>query len=143
MTTNTTALTFSEMNEWKYEYISLFWALHLVAVEILQHAIVMNVGKVQARKIDIRGGHLDEFSSKDKAFIIFNRLCVPLLTYFTFRFCWLNPQHVEWDMNKLTLGNTVGAMVLFFALYDFIYTLFHRALHIRGMFYVVPAHNVK
>ena len=131
---NMSSAQISDIFTWKWEYVALFWAIHLVAVEILQHAIVMNVGKVQPRKIEIRGGHLDELASKDKAFIVFNRLCVPLLTYTLMRFCWLNTNHVEWDLNKLTIWNTIGSMILFFAAYDFVYVLFHRLLHVRGKY---------
>ena len=131
---NGTRPPFLELSEWKWEHLLLFWAGHLIAVEILQHAIVMNVGKVQPRKIEVRGRHLEELTTKDKTFIVFNRLTVPFLTYFLVRFCWTHPEHVEWNMDKITPLNTLGSLTLFFLAYDFVYTLFHRAIHIRAFY---------
>ena len=130
--TNSSKMEFVDITLWPWESILLFWALHLIAIEIFQNAIVMNIGKLEKKKIEIKGGHLDSLSAKDKAFIVFNRLCIPFLSYFLFRFCWLHPEHVEWDLNKLSPFNTVGSMLSFFLFYDFFYVLFHRILHIRG-----------
>ena len=86
--TNSSKMEFVDITLWPWESILLFWALHLIAIEIFQNAIVMNIGKLEKKKIEIKGGHLDSLSAKDKAFIVFNRLCIPFLSYFLFRsFC--------------------------------------------------------
>ena len=128
---------FVEWSNWSWDQILLFWAVHLIAVEILQHAIVMNVELIETRKIEMKGKHLDELSGKDKAFIVFNRMTVPFLTYFVAQFAWKNPSHVEWDFHKLNPFNTIGSLVAFFLIYDFVYVLFHRLLHVRGEFSAV------
>jgi len=123
---------FRDWSEWRWDTLLFFWSLHLVAVEILQHGLVMNIGRLEPRVIEKKGRHLDELSSLDKTFIVFNRLCVPLLTYSIMSFAWRNPQHVEWDMTKITPINTVVSLAAYFLFYDFFYVLFHRLLHVRG-----------
>ncbi|KAH9249727.1 hypothetical protein BASA81_012523 [Batrachochytrium salamandrivorans] len=134
---------FPPLQEWSLEYVLLFWAIHLVGVEVLQHLIVMNchVIAVTDRPLENKGKHLDELEFKDKFLIVFNRLCVPLLTYSMFKFMWDNPSHVEWDLHKLTLANTLGSLVGFFTLYDFFYVLLHRFLHIRAIYPWVHKHH--
>ena len=43
----------------------------------------------------------------------------------------------------MTLSNTFGSLALFYVFYDFFYTLFHRALHIRALYPLIHKHHHK
>ena len=126
---------------WSAVHFLAYWALHLVAVEVLQHGIVMNFGWATSKRIPVGGRHLDVLQAKDKAFIVFNRLCTPILTMSLLYFCWTRPDHVEWDPAKLSVWNTLGSLVGFFAIYDFIYVGFHGLLHVPAFYPWVHKHH--
>lgn len=126
---------------WTPVQVLVFCAIHVVLLEIFQNGIIMNFGLLTPKRIPIQAAHLDEFSLKDKIFIVTNRLWTPLLTYSLIWFTYTRPDHVEWDMNKMTVWNTLGSLVGFFILYDFVYTLFHWALHIRVFYPWVHKHH--
>jgi sterol desaturase/sphingolipid hydroxylase (fatty acid hydroxylase superfamily) len=127
---------------WSFHHFLLWWAIHLIALEIFQHGIVMQFGIFTNNRIKIAGKHLDTLEFKDKALIAFNRCCVPFLTMGMMYFCYINPNHhVEWDMNKITLWNTIGSLVGFFIFYDFWYVLFHRFLHLKAIYPWIHKHH--
>jgi sterol desaturase/sphingolipid hydroxylase (fatty acid hydroxylase superfamily) len=104
----------------------------------------------------MRGSHLDTFTAKDYSFVIFNRLSIPLMFFHLSSFLVsyhpgllpastvseMKSLHVQWGFDNMTLANTVGAFVGFFLLYDLIYTMFHRFLHIRAVYKVRDMHSV-
>ena len=48
---------------------------------------------------------------------------------------------VLWDPKEITLNNTIPAALLQFAVYDFFYFWFHRALHHRSIYEMVHKHH--
>ena len=41
---------------------------------------------------------------------------------------------IKWAPEDVTIGNTVGSLILFYAFYDLIYMTFHRILHMRQFY---------
>lgn len=93
----------------------------------------MNFSRCTPRRIVPGAKPLDTLEFKDKALIVFNRMCVPLLTMGTLWFTWTHPEHVEWDLDKATPLNTVGSVAALFLLYDLVYAPYHRLLHLRSL----------
>ena len=115
--------------------------VHLLAIEVLQNGIIMNFSRCTPRRIAPGAKPLDELTGLDKGFILFNRLCVPLLTLSMFCFAWTHPEHVEWDLSKATPLNTLGSLAALFAVYDVVYAPYHRLLHVRALYPLVHAHH--
>lgn len=84
---------------------------------------------------------MDKLGKLDIAFIIHNKLSTVFLVYFTLQFAWNNQDHVEWDLRKLTIQNTIVSLVLMYVLYDLIYWAFHAFLHIRQIYPYVHKHH--
>jgi len=113
-------------------------------IEVLNQGIIFQlIGKLVSGRIKRGGGHLDEFGTQDIAFIVFNRCTTPLLTYGMLWYSWNHPEQVEWDVNKITVLNTVVSFLGFLVVYDFIYTCFHRLLHVRALYPWVHKHHHK
>eukprot|EP00299_Pterocystis_sp_00344_P013115 c6390_g1_i1.p1 GENE.c6390_g1_i1~~c6390_g1_i1.p1 ORF type:complete len:234 (+),score=33.02 c6390_g1_i1:52-753(+) len=90
--------------------------------------------------IPAKGSSLEQLTSTDKAVIFFNRFAAIAYIYHLYQLCLYSP-HIKWELDQLTFGNTIGALVLFFVLYDFIYTLFHRSLHHRAIYHLIHKHH--
>ena len=99
--------------------------LELLAVLILQLAPFF-------RTIKSRGKPLEVLTHLDWAFILFNKLSTSVFTYHLLRYCAISG-NVDWDMARLdwTLLPQTAAL---FVVYDLFYTLFHMALHQRGIY---------
>lgn len=93
------------------------------------------------KHIPVRGKPLETLSAKDIAFIVFNKLTTPLLSYHLIQFMCYNTDHVKWNFEDLTLWNTLGSLVAFHVVYDFFYCLFHRALHLRSIYKYIHKHH--
>jgi sterol desaturase/sphingolipid hydroxylase (fatty acid hydroxylase superfamily) len=138
----TAAALLHDAASWDWQHFAMFWAVHIVLIEVLNQGIIFQLlARLTPRRIRKGGGHLDEFSNLDVAFIIFNRLCTPFLTYGMFRFAWLHPEHVEWDLGNITVLNTAGSFAAFLVVYDCFYTAFHRLLHVRALYPLVHKHH--
>eukprot|EP00122_Pirum_gemmata_P008361 Pgem_evm2s7706 len=129
-----------DMTHWEYWQIAAFWVAVIVGQEGL--AFVMEaLSTLTNRRIPVSGSHLDELGWKDWAFIYFNRFSAPMLFYHMVLFSWRNPQHVEWDLSKLTIFNTFGSVILCYLVYDFFYVQFHKFLHIRAIYPYIHKHH--
>ena len=84
-------------------------------------------------RIPVRGKHLDEFSTRDYLFIGLNKFSLPPFVYFYLRYAFYCDS-MPWHPAKLSLVNTVVALVALFVVYDFFYTLLHGFLHIKGVY---------
>jgi sterol desaturase/sphingolipid hydroxylase (fatty acid hydroxylase superfamily) len=91
--------------------------------------------------IAIGGAHLDALSGRDRAFIAFNRLTVPFVTLHITQFVWHAPTVAWGGLETMTLANTLGSLLAFFALYDLVYVGFHRALHHPSVYGLVHKHH--
>lgn len=125
--------------EWSYcESAILFGVAMLwyhVIFDPLLTAIGANVGRIPGK-----GKHYDNLSQLDWAFIHFNWLSTPMFMFHLYRRVWTS---CPWALQDMTLFNTLAALPLLFITYDLIYCLFHRALHIRGLYGLVHKHHHK
>ena len=75
---------------------------------------------------------------------MFNRLTTPLMVYNMIQMVYMyggQDGHVKWAPEEATIFNTAGSFALFFLVYDLVYVLFHRFLHIRGIYKWVHKHH--
>ena len=71
---------------------------------------------------------------RDFWYMAFNKAYIPAFFYHTLRYMWTaEPEYVLWAPHESTALNTVVATALLFLVYDFFYSLFHRALHHRKL----------
>ena len=49
--------------------------------------------------------------------------------------------HVKWGLDEFTFMNTIGALILFFFIYDFGYATFHWILHWPSFYRLVHMHH--
>lgn len=77
-----------------------------------------------------------------RAFAAFNKFSATFFVYHCFRVCYYH-ETMEWGWETLRLSNTLGSFVAFYVAYDLVYTLFHRALHIRAIYPWIHKHHHK
>ena len=94
---------------------------------------------MQAPLIPVRGKHLDDLRPIDRLFIGCSKAATVPFTYLYLRFVWYEPA-IVWG-STLTLGNTLGALVSLFVVYDFFYTILHWFLHIKAIYGWVHKHH--
>lgn len=118
----------------------LFGCFLLLAFEVLQ-LFVSGSGKwFGAKLIPVRGKHLDELSTKDQLFIGFNKVATPPFIYFFFRYSFFE-RNIIWDIDGLTLSNTLLPLPALFIVYDFFYTILHWSLHIKSIYGYIHKHH--
>jgi sterol desaturase/sphingolipid hydroxylase (fatty acid hydroxylase superfamily) len=61
----------------------------------------------------------------------FNKAWVPIFVYQTNRYVWLS-KNIAFGLSEVSLKNTALTIPMLFIVYDFFYSLFHRALHHRS-----------
>lgn len=117
-----------------------FSAVIMLGLQVLSWIIPFAFSTTGAKLIPIKGKHLDEFNTTDNVFIFINK-CLTIM--FVYHMLWLCPQFstIEWDMDKLSIFNTLGSMVLFVVFYDFFYATFHWILHFRSLYALIHKHH--
>lgn len=123
---------------WPVWFLAAFIGVIFLGLQILSFIVPVLFGS--ATPIPIKGKHLDEFSSLDKTFIFMNK-CFTCL--FVYHVIVVTPQMptISWRREEITWLNTLGSLVVFYVFYDFFYTLFHRALHIRSVYPWIHKHH--
>lgn len=116
-------------------------AVIMVSFEVLaQVTLALFSG---AEKIPMKARHHDVLTRTDRAFIFINKLMATAFVRHTLRFIWTCPR-IKWDAEEADVLNTGAALVAIVVVYDFFYTLFHRALHIRAIYpYIHKHHHVQ
>ncbi|CAB9504525.1 Methylsterol monooxygenase 1 [Seminavis robusta] len=118
----------------------LFGAFILLAFELLQFLVQNSGDWLGAKKIPVRGQHLDDFRTLDHTFISFNKLATVPFVYFFFRYAYFEP-NVIWDLDNITLYNSVIPVPVLIIVYDFFYTILHWALHIKAIYGYIHKHH--
>jgi sterol desaturase/sphingolipid hydroxylase (fatty acid hydroxylase superfamily) len=95
---------------------------------------------LHSKRIPVRGKHLDELSSKDLLFIGISKFQTAPFMYFYLRYSYFEP-FIIWDLQKMTLWNTLVPLPFLFVTYDFIYTILHWALHLKGIYAHIHKHH--
>lgn len=127
---------------WGWPHYLGWFVLITVAMEGLGRMVLV-VGeslKLSKPGIRVRGKALERLTSLDLAFILFNKAVTTLFAYHVLQFAWSSP-HIAWSLERLTLGNTLLALVALYVVYDLPYTVFHRILHIRSLYSLIHKHH--
>lgn len=136
---NHVGFVFDDVSTWTLRHFAVWCTVVLCGLELLSF-LINHVEDVVRGKIPVGGRPLLEFSSKDKAFIAFNKLSTVFFTYHVLFVTWRS-NTVHWKLEELTVFNTVGSLIAFYIIYDLFYTLFHRALHLRSIYKYIHKHH--
>ena len=125
---------------WSWTETGIFAVIVLVAQSILPY-VVLSFGIIAPRlatKESVKP--LQEFELVDYACICFSKCITVVFAYNVDCFIWTSP-NVSWKASELTLQNTLFAYIALYVIYDFFYTLFHRLLHVRGLYKYIHKHH--
>eukprot|EP01102_Stenamoeba_stenopodia_P017284 TRINITY_DN6172_c0_g1_i1.p1 TRINITY_DN6172_c0_g1~~TRINITY_DN6172_c0_g1_i1.p1 ORF type:complete len:295 (+),score=51.14 TRINITY_DN6172_c0_g1_i1:194-1078(+) len=138
------AFAFYDASTWSWQQFVGWFVFIVVAMELLARSVLFfgRSAGLDAKDVAIRvrGKPLVKLSPLDIGFIAFNKAMTTLFAYHMMRYAWYSPR-VSWRPQELTLSNTLFAIVLFFFVYDFTYTLFHRMLHLRSLYGFIHKHH--
>lgn len=110
------------------------------ALEVLNFLTLQFGEWLHLSRIPVRGKHLDDFSWKDYLFVGFSKISVPPFVYFYLRYAF-SCDSVPLHLSKLSVINTLPALILLFIVYDLFYTLLHGFLHVKGVYAYVHKHH--
>lgn len=127
-----------ESSHWEWYQIGLWVGAIILALEILSRVVMLV--RPYFSPIPPKGKSLERLALVDHLYIWFNRLCTPIFTFQVIQFCWYSP-YVSWRLEEVGLLNTIGAMIAMFIIYDFFYSIYHRTLHIRGIYKYIHKHH--
>lgn len=124
--------------DWPLWFTIVYCGLIALGLELLSHIVHILFGF--ADDIPIRGKHLDKFAFQDHLFVNINKV---LTMVFVYHVIWVtyNTPSIKWRQEELTLMNSLGALVGFYAFYDFFYMWFHRILHLRSIYVYIHKHH--
>ncbi|KAG8459479.1 hypothetical protein KFE25_012814 [Diacronema lutheri] len=123
---------------WSWTQRIVFAAVVLLGYDVL-HRVVPLLFSFRPN-LPVKGKHLDVLDAKDWAFIAFNRLTGVTFVYNCLQYMSLSSS-VPWALSELSVMNTVVALPALFVFYDFFYCLWHRLLHVRGLYGLVHKHH--
>ena len=98
-----------EMATWRAQHYSLFTAVIRLGFFILSKAPAYLF--TRSPLIERRGKHLDELTSKDRAFIRFNQWVTVLLVLNMFHYCTVSP-NIRWQLGQARRPREPSARVL-------------------------------
>eukprot|EP01038_Epipyxis_sp_PR26KG_P013233 gene13233-17736_t len=128
-------------DKWSIWIIPLFSSVILVGMEILSVGVPPLFQAItHCNQIPIKGKHLDQFSLQDHIFITINKFLTILFVYHGLLVCYYTPS-VKWNFDDMNFFNTVGSLLLFYLVYDFLYMNFHKFLHLRWLYPYVHKHH--
>lgn len=132
--------SFTDVSTWVTWQVVTWYGVILTGLETVAN-LVFPVGKMVTKKlIPERGQHLDELSTRDRAYISFNKCITPIFAYHVVRLIWSSPSY-PWGITEITFSNTIICLLCMFVIYDFFYYWFHRFLHLK---FIYPwVHKVK
>jgi len=132
-------LELANIHSWPLWFIIAYCGVIMLGLEILSTVIPLLFSF--ATKVNYpKEMHLDQFSLQDNLFIFINKLLTIMFVYHVIQVCYYTST-IEWDMSKMTIGNTVGSLILFYIFYDFLYMNFHRFLHLNFIYGYVHKHH--
>lgn len=133
---------------WKWYHYPLWLAVILLGLEVVASLVHVFGRKTGAQLIRSRGKHLDDFEPLDNVFVAFNRCSTAVFTYHAIQYLWYASSwsggvggRVVWDLSCFGLASGLEAFVALYIVYDLFYTIFHRALHLRGVYKFVHKHH--
>lgn len=132
-------VAWSERNStWQWWQAAVFSAVIMIGMELLSLAV--NASFTWLDQIPQKGRHLDTLEPRDRLFIWLNRLTAVPFVYHLLYTCHASPS-IQTSPQELTVMNTAVAFVALYVVYDLFYTLFHRFLHHRSVYWLVHKHH--
>jgi len=129
--------TYLGENSWLLN-TSVFTTVILIGLEILTWVVTMLFS--HAEQIPVKGKHLDKLEFIDNAFILTNKLITCCFVAHLCHVVRITPT-IKWKLEEVTIFNTFGSLVAFYAFYDFFYMWFHRILHMRQFYGLIHKHH--
>ena len=123
---------------WTLSFGVLFASVIWLGMEILSRYVPLLFGSPPL--IPVKGKHLDEFNTTDKTFIFINKLFTVTFVYHVIQVT-MSTESIVWRTEDLTLMNTLGSLVAFYAFYDYFYMWFHYLLHVRWLYPLIHKHH--
>mmetsp|Transcript_50204 Transcript_50204/g.155606 ORF Transcript_50204/g.155606 Transcript_50204/m.155606 type:complete len:264 (-) Transcript_50204:139-930(-) len=130
---------FKNINIWQFHHMLAFAVAVTVVTELMVHFIPVCLSKARWLPLNSRL-HLDSFGFWDRLYIFINKVTIVTFTYHTFQVTAAT-ETVRWRAEEATIANTVLVLAPMFLLYDFVYSLFHRILHLRCVYGYVHKHH--
>lgn len=130
----------ADWGTWTKSFLVVYWTVIMLGQELMA-ALIGGFASCFMKRIPVTGKHLDQFTWLDWLFVYINRISVPVMTYHLFSFTWRAQGHVEWDMEKMSLLNTLGSLIGLFLVYDCIYAPYHGLLHHRLIYKYIHKHH--
>ncbi|GBG26945.1 Methylsterol monooxygenase 1 [Hondaea fermentalgiana] len=124
---------------WSWGELAAFWAVVVIGQELL-FFVLEAFDRATSKRIPYSGKSLEVLGWKDWAFVYFNRLSVPLMTYHMFWYAFSSGD-ITWKVEDIGLLNTLGAVVAYYIVYDLFYVPFHAFLHVRAVYPWVHKHH--
>lgn len=115
-------------------------SMSMLAFELLDFISKRSGVWLHSEQIPVRGKHLDDLRPQDLLFIGLSKAATAPFVYFYTSFAFQEP-NVIWGLSQINVQNTLLALVSFFVVYDFFYTLLHWALHIKAIYGFVHKHH--
>mmetsp|Transcript_9553 Transcript_9553/g.12979 ORF Transcript_9553/g.12979 Transcript_9553/m.12979 type:complete len:260 (+) Transcript_9553:85-864(+) len=123
---------------WTWPQAAIFSGVILFGMEILSQGVQSGFSSLE--KIPQKGKHWDSLDTRDILFITLNRLTTVPFVYHLLTTAIRSPS-IQISLKDMTLANTVGSFFVMYVVYDFFYTLFHRFLHLRSVYWLVHKHH--
>lgn len=133
------AWVLTRFDVWSWSQRLIFCGVVFAGLEILA-ALVNLMHMTTSKRIPKRGHHLDNLGQKDYLFITISKFSTVMFTYHLLQYAG-NSEHIVWSLDGLTLSNTLLVFPLFFIIYDFFYTAWHRFLHIPAIYPYIHKHH--
>jgi len=120
----------------------LFFALIMLALEILNFLCNHSGDWMNAKRIPVRGKHLDDFSPTDRLFIGISKAQTGPFLYILLRFCF-HESNVLWtfEPENFSLKTIILPLPALYFVYDFFYTILHWFLHIKAVYPLIHKHH--
>mmetsp|Transcript_72004 Transcript_72004/g.217800 ORF Transcript_72004/g.217800 Transcript_72004/m.217800 type:complete len:264 (-) Transcript_72004:95-886(-) len=130
---------FKKITHWETHHFLAFAVIITVTCELIVSSFPLLFGLCARVQMSPKL-HLDKFTLKDKAFILFNKISI--VVYAHHMFLLLNAsEHVKWKVTEATIANTVLVVVPMYLLYDLVYAVYHKMLHMRCIYGYVHKHH--
>lgn len=126
------------ISTWTFPFLALFASVIWIGMEVLSRYVPKLFGHPPL--IPVKGKHLDHFDSTDKLFIFINKILTVCFVYHVIQVTF-RTESVKWKWEEVSVGNTLGSLIAFYAFYDYFYMWFHYFLHVRWLYPYIHKHH--